>query len=95
MKINNVTVTGQDVAEQFASFFENKVTRIVSETVINQNVYNGTNKMAAESAMFMTDNKISECIKDLKLKNTEGYDRIPQRILIDGHDFLIVPLTRL
>ena len=51
--------------------------------------------MAAESAMFMTDNKISECIKDLKLKNTEGYDRIPQRILIDGHDFLIVPLTQL
>ena len=31
----------------------------------------------------------------LKLKNCEGYDRIPQRILIDGINALIVPLSHL
>jgi hypothetical protein len=29
------------------------------------------------------------------MKNTEGYDRIPQRILIDGSEHLIAPLTKL
>ena len=33
--------------------------------------------------------------KKLKLKNTEGYDRIPQRILIDGKDVLNKPLSNL
>ena len=34
-------------------------------------------------------------IEELKLKNTEGFDRIPQRILIDGRGFLMGPLTEL
>ena len=32
-------------------------------------------------------------IKSLKIKNTEGFYRIPQQILIDGRDSLIEPLT--
>ena len=51
--------------------------------------------MAADPVMFMTGIRISECIKDLKLKNTKGYDRIPQRILLDGLEVLIEPLTQL
>ena len=31
----------------------------------------------------------------LKVKNCEGYDQIPQRVLIDGMDLLIDPLTKL
>ena len=34
--------------------------------------------------MFMTSDDILKCIKDIKIKNTEGYDRIPQRIIVDG-----------
>ena len=45
--------------------------------------------------MFTTRSNILECIDSLKLKNTEGYDRIPQRILIDGRDFSIEPLSNL
>ena len=82
MRINNTLVAGHDIAEQFAIFFEKEVARIVGETAVNQNVYNGRSKMAADPLMFMTSPKISEYIKDLKLKNTEGYDRIPQRILV-------------
>jgi hypothetical protein len=29
----------------------------------------------------------------LKIKNTEGYDRIPQRVLVDGIDVLTFPLS--
>ena len=45
--------------------------------------------------MFMTSSEISECTDELKLKNTEGYDRIPQRILIDDQDSLMGPLTNI
>ena len=43
----------------------------------------------------MTRHMILESIDGLKLKNTEGYDRIPQRIFIDALDILIEPLTGL
>ena len=35
------------------------------------------------------------CVRQLKIKNCEGYDRIPQRFLIDGIDILINPLSQL
>ena len=45
--------------------------------------------------MFMTSKDIRECIKSIKLKNTEGYDGIPQRVLVDGLKQLLAPLTHL
>jgi hypothetical protein len=35
------------------------------------------------------------CIKSLKLKNSGGYDHIPQRIVIDAVDILGDSLTKL
>ena len=32
-----------------------------------------------------------ECLKYIKSKNCEGYDRIPKRILSTGADILVVP----
>ena len=43
----------------------------------------------------MTSEKITECIKSLKIENTEGYDRIPQRIISKALDALSKPLTKL
>ena len=51
--------------------------------------------MTATDSDFMSENDIIECVKQLKLKNCEDYDRIPQRILIDGISILINPQTRL
>ena len=48
-----------------------------------------------EDSDFMSPLEIVECVKQLKLKNCEGYDQIPQRILIDGIDVLIKPLSHL
>ncbi len=45
--------------------------------------------------MFMQESDIWECMKSLKAKNSEGMDRIPQRILLDGNDLLVKPLVRL
>ena len=43
----------------------------------------------------MTSKDITECLKTIKIKNCEGYDRIPQRILVDGAESLITPLSGL
>ena len=32
----------------------------------------------------MTEEKIIEAVKSLKMKNCEGSDRLPQRMLVDG-----------
>ena len=42
----------------------------------------------------MSEN-IRRAIKTIKMKNAEGDDRIPQRILIDGVEILLEPLTKL
>ena len=52
-------------------------------------------KIYSEDKTFMTRQDIHECIMTLKSKNSEGFDRIPQRILIDGVHLLLSPLTRL
>ena len=67
MNINGIPIASDNVAERFANFFEEKVTRIVNETIVNQSVYNGRSKMVADPSMFMTRNKVSKCIKDLVL----------------------------
>jgi hypothetical protein len=38
---------------------------------------------------------MTDWIKSLKAKNTEGFDRIPQRVLKDGCDHLLIPFTTL
>ena len=39
----------------------------------------------------MTSPNIRKALLGLKLKNSEGYDRIPQRILLDGISKLMEP----
>jgi hypothetical protein len=41
----------------------------------------------------MDINSVRECILSLKLKNSEGFDRISQLVLIDGVDHLIKPIA--
>ena len=95
MNYHGIEVTGDDSAEVFAGFFDKKVVGIVESTRVDPGVYNGRQKIIATDEMFMTGDKILESIKGLKLKNTEGYDRIPQRIIIDGGMVLCRPLENL
>ena len=43
----------------------------------------------------MNENDVLDAVYSLKLKNSEGYDGIPQRFLIDGITILIKPLKDL
>ena len=38
---------------------------------------------------------VISCMKSLKSKNSEGFDRIPQRVLVDGVSILAVPMNKL
>ena len=68
---------------------------IVAETTIDNSVYNGVRKVTVEDKNFMTGFNIRNAILSLKLKNSEGYDRIPQRILLDGVSQLTEPFLKL
>ena len=56
---------------------------------------NGCKKVEPETKMFMNPCSIRECILSLKIKNTEGFDRIPRRILVDGIEHLITAFNGL
>ena len=43
----------------------------------------------------MSSENIYECLRDIKIKNCEGYDHIPQRVLADGAEILLTPLSTL
>jgi hypothetical protein len=92
---NNQKLNKIEHATAFANFFSNKVNSIINQTVIEPNVYNGKKKVNAENKFFMTSTDIKECLKSIKTKNCEGFDRIPQRVLSDGTAHLIEPFTKL
>ena len=95
MNLNGTSIANENLAEAFADMFEIKVKDIVTTTSIEANVYNGYKKITVEDKNFMTPANIISAIKSLKLKNSEGFDRIPQRILIDGMSALINPFSTL
>ena len=43
----------------------------------------------------MTTRNIHDALKSIKIKNCEGYDRIPQRILVEGFEILLPPIKKL
>ena len=43
----------------------------------------------------MDQASIKECLLFLKIKNSEGFDRIPQQVLLDCIDYLLEPLIYL
>jgi hypothetical protein len=95
LTLNSIEIPDNNQAETFAEFFSKKVKNIVNECKIDASVYNGTRKINSESQDFMTPENIVIAIKSLKVKNCEGFDRIPVRILIDGIEKLAPILSHL
>ena len=93
--LNGESVSDGHVASSFANFFNKKVDDITKATSICPEVYNGHQKIFADIGHTIEECDILECVKELKLKNCEGFDRIPQRILSDGIKVLSKPLTTL
>ena len=86
---NGTQIEKEVLAEKVACFFDKKIRDLLEEVTINEDVYNGTLKVQPENKMFMDPVSVKEVLSSLKNKNSEGYDRIPQRILVDGADFLV------
>ena len=85
----------QQRSDCFASFFAEKVETITRETIVDPGVYNGDKKIESSNQMFMSPSEIKVCIEKIKIKNCEGSDRIPQRVIIEGMVHLLNPLSKL
>ena len=95
MSVNETIIENCNLPTEFAKFFKNKINEIISTTEINNAVYNGKRKMEYPNEFFMTETDLTDCLKNIKIKNCEGFDRIPQRVLVDGAQILITPLKGL
>ena len=93
--LNDTLVPRKELPDAFAAYFDNKIKNLLGDTKVDNNVYNGKKIVTCTDRMFMGSEEIRECIMSLKPKNSEGFDRIPQRILLDGMEVLLPPLTRL
>ena len=49
--------------------------------------------MDCPNSHFMKEDDVINAIKSLNSKNSEGHDRIPVRIIVDGIDYVSKPLT--
>ena len=83
------------IPETFAEYFSDKISGLLFNVAIDPNVYNGRRKLEAQDINFMTSGNILRAVHSIKMKNSQGDDRIPQRILIDGISILLNPLTTL
>ena len=92
---NNIKISQTNLTDEFGAFFTSKVNSIVSSVQLNPHVYNGRQKVNECNSFFMSSADIRNCISSIKTKNCEGFDRIPQRILIDGASILLNPLSKL
>ena len=92
---NNIEVDATNVANTFAGFFHDKIETIKNDLTLDQNVYNGKNKLLVVDRFFMKETDIYECLATLKSKCCEGYDRIPSKVLSDAREALLPSLTAL
>ena len=87
----NTLIIENDIPEKFAELFGDKLINIINEVLINNGVYNGKHSINIGSVNFMTPENLLLAVRSLKVKNCEGHDKIPQRILTDGIDLLQYP----
>ena len=95
MHLNDDQISKDNIPEVFANFFKTKVENMANQCSTSDTVYNGKKIMDAEEEFFMTDTNILQILKNLKIKNCEGFDRLPLRIFNEGAELLVKPLSHL
>ena len=95
MYYGGISVDNNELHEVFADYFSSKITDLAANAVVDQAVYNGLKKIDSSQLNFMTELNIRRVMSTIKIKNCEGWDRIPQRIFVEGIEVLGVPLTNL
>jgi hypothetical protein len=62
----------------FASFFNKKINKIVEETSVSENVFNGVKKLTNDNEpIAISEEIVLKVFESLKEKNCHGFDRIP------------------
>ena len=95
MHEENVEIEENTLPDRFASFYDKKVKKLLEEVQIDDDVYNGRRKVNLSDEFFMDFETVKSCMLSLKSKNSEGFDRIPQKILTDGASVLSIPMYKL
>jgi hypothetical protein len=90
-----VEIDFESICDEYASFIDQKISKILKEVSVDENVYKDKQKVNPEDYMFMDPSSIKECLLCLKDKNNVGMNRIPQRVLLHGAELLATPLTQL
>ena len=92
---SNIEIPRDMLPDRFASYFHNKIATLLEGVNIDENIHNGFNKVNCSESDFMDLESVISCMKSLKSKNSEGFDRIPQKVLVDGVDILSMPMHKL
>ena len=82
--------TDEDKADLFKSFFNNKVTKIVDELLVTDELIG--QKLIEDINGFdlmVTEEDILKILSDTTPKNSSGYDRIPMRMLVDCKEVIM------
>ena len=87
------TYMEKDISSVFPGYFGDKIATIQTTTKKSVGVYKGKKCLNSVEKNFMTEEKVVECLKELKVKNCEGFDRIPLRVLRTGATILSKPLS--
>ena len=74
---NQTKIPQESLPSVFGNFFLNKVNSITNDLQINNNIYNGSRKITTENKNFMSGSDILDVLSSIKIKNCEGFDRIP------------------
>jgi hypothetical protein len=82
MRENGHEIPEVNLPERFAKYFDSKIKNVINLVALDETVYNGYRKLNCRDQFFMGRAAIADTLKFLKVKNSEGFDRIPQRILI-------------
>ena len=93
MSKDGIIYNRKEMPSAFANHFISKVESLKTDLKISEAVHNGTKIIQSENSNFMTETEVSTCLKELKTKNCEGFDRIPLRILKEGAPILSRPLS--
>ena len=95
MRLGGINIEESNRSNAFAEFFDEKVKKTVLSCKVDNNVYNGQQKVNCVNDIFMTLENVFKAMKSIKIKNSEGYDRIPQRIFNEGLETLLIPVHKL
>ena len=69
MMCDGLQIDSDNLSDAFAQFFDSKVKSINETCRVNDNVYNGSQKVNGLESNFMTTRNVREALKSIKIKN--------------------------